>query len=79
MAVRRTKTFTIRFERAQEGGYTVTVPELPGCVTEGDTFAEALKMVEDAIAGWLHVAVQSGDPIPQAFEDIASETALRPA
>ena len=79
MASRGTKTFTIRFERADEGGYTVIVPELPGCVTEGDTLAEALEMVKDAIAGWLQVAAQSGDPIPKAFEDIVNETALYPA
>ena len=30
------------FEAAEEGGYTVTVPDLPGCVSEGDTFEEAL-------------------------------------
>lgn len=79
MAGRSAKTFTIRFERADEGGYTVTVPELPGCVTEGDTFAQALEMVKDAMAGWLQVAAQCGDPIPKAFEDIVNETALYPA
>ena len=79
MAGRSAKTFTIRFERADEGGYTVTVPELPGCVTEGDTFAEALEMVKDAMAGWLQVAAESGDPIPMAFEEIVNETALHPA
>ncbi len=79
MAGRGTKTFTIRFERADEGGYTVTVPELPGCVTEGDTLEEALEMAKDAIKGWLHVAVQSGDPIPKAFEDIVDEMAAYPA
>ena len=79
MAGKGVKSFTIRFERAEEGGYVVTVPELPGCVTEGDTFAEALEMVKDAMAGWLHVAVQCGDPIPKAFEEVAKETALYPA
>ena len=79
MASRGIKAFTIRFERADEGGYTVTIPELPGCVTEGDTFAEALEMVKDAIAGWLQVAAQCGDPIPKAFEDIVSEAAPYPA
>lgn len=79
MATKGAKTFTIRFERADEGGYTVTVPELPGCVTEGDTFEEALEMVKDAVAGWLQVAAECGDPIPKAFEDLVGETALRPA
>ncbi len=29
---------TYEFEEAEEGGYTVTVPDLPGCISEGDTF-----------------------------------------
>lgn len=73
MARRRSKAFTIQFERAEEGGYTVTVPELPGCVTEGDSFAEALEMVKDAMAGWLSVAVEFGDPIPEVFDEVVQE------
>ena len=38
------------------GGYTVDVPELPGCVTEGDDLAEAKRMAKDAIELWLSVA-----------------------
>jgi antitoxin HicB len=36
------------------GGFAVSVPALPGCVTQGDTVEEALAMVEDAIRVWLH-------------------------
>jgi predicted RNase H-like HicB family nuclease len=35
------------------GGYTGRVPELPGCVTEGDTLAEAKRMAREAIGLWL--------------------------
>jgi len=35
--------FTAIFEKNEDGGYTVTVPSLPGCISEGDTFDEALK------------------------------------
>jgi predicted RNase H-like HicB family nuclease/DNA-binding transcriptional MerR regulator len=38
------------------GGFTVEVPELPGCLTEGDTLAEAKRMAKDAIELWLSVA-----------------------
>lgn len=38
------------------GGYTVRVPGLPGCVTEGDTLHEAKRMARDAIGLWLVVA-----------------------
>ena len=73
MARKGTKAFTIRFEHAEEGGYLVTVPELPGCVTEGDTFAEAMEMVMDAMAGLLQVAVEHGDPIPEPFVELVDE------
>ncbi len=39
----------------EAGGYTVEVPELPGCRTEGDDLAEAKRMTKDAIEGWLSV------------------------
>lgn len=38
------------------GGYTVEVPELPGCITEGDDLVGAKRMAREAIAAWLAVA-----------------------
>ena len=55
------------FEVAQEGGYTVSIPELPGCVSQGATFEEALEMIHDAMEGWLLVAAKHGDSIPPKF------------
>ncbi|MDX6384207.1 MAG: antitoxin HicB, partial [Blastocatellia bacterium] len=46
-------TFTMVFEPAEEGGYVVTCPALPGLVTEGDTLEEARLMAEDALRGYL--------------------------
>jgi len=37
------------------GGYIATVPDLPGCMSDGDTAEEALRNVQDAIASWLEV------------------------
>jgi antitoxin HicB len=54
--VRETKveyTFKMLFEPAEEGGYVVTCPALPGLVTEDDTLAEAKRMAKDAIRGYL--------------------------
>ena len=45
--------FTAFFERNELDGYTVTVPSLPGLVTEGRTFEEAKKMVRDAITCYI--------------------------
>jgi predicted RNase H-like HicB family nuclease len=42
-------SYTVLFEPADEGGFTVTCPALPGLVTEGDTLEEARAMAEDAI------------------------------
>ena len=41
------------FEPSDEGGYTVFVPSLPGCISEGDTKEEALKNIKEAIELYL--------------------------
>ena len=43
----------IVFEPSDEGGYTVYVPSLPGCISEGDTKEEALKNIKEAIELYL--------------------------
>jgi predicted RNase H-like HicB family nuclease len=53
-----------------EGGYTITVPSLPGCISFGKTFEEAIEMIKDAIKGWLAVAEEEGVPIPEQFESL---------
>jgi predicted RNase H-like HicB family nuclease len=45
--------FNVVLEAAEEGGYTVFVPSLPGCISEGDTKAEALKNIIEAIELYL--------------------------
>lgn len=62
------------FEPAEEGGFVVTVPKLPGLVTEGDTFEEAMEMVKDAIKGYVEVLQEQKEEIPEA--DDKSITAL---
>ncbi len=48
-----------------EGGYTVRVPALPGCITEGDTLEEALDNARDAILLYLEDLEACGEPIPE--------------
>ena len=50
----------------KEGGYTVEVPDLPGCVTEGDTLADAILMAVDAASGWVLDELEDGKPAPVA-------------
>lgn len=52
----------------EEGGYTVTVPALPGCVTQGETIEEAIAMAKDAIRLYIETLLADGQPIPQESE-----------
>ncbi|MCK9308466.1 MAG: type II toxin-antitoxin system HicB family antitoxin [Methanoculleus sp.] len=42
----------------------MTVPSLPGCISEGSTWEEALAEIEEAISGYIEVARKLGKPIP---------------
>ena len=48
-----TTSFTVVLEKEAEGGYTVLVPALPGCHTQGDTRDEALAYAKEAIEAYL--------------------------
>lgn len=48
----------------EEGGYTVTVPALPGCITEGNSYDDAIANAREAIAGYVEDAVHHGEPVP---------------
>ena len=53
------------FEPFEDGpGYVVTIPDLPGCVTEGDTLADAIMMAEDAASGWVLDELEDGKQAP---------------
>ncbi len=45
--------------------FVVSVPELPGCMTHGKTYEEAIKQGKEAIKGWLDVAKSLGWSIPE--------------
>lgn len=62
--------YTVIFEPAEEGGYTVSVPALPGCISEGDTFEEAKKMITDAMKGYLQVLKEEKQEIPQEQSNV---------
>ena len=48
-----------------EGGYAIEIPELPGCLTQGQTIEEAMLMIEDAKRAWIDIALQDGEFIPE--------------
>jgi len=60
----KTKRYNIIFRPELEGGFTVIVPSLPGCVSYGKNLIEAKKMAIDAIRGYLFSMKKHGDDIP---------------
>jgi predicted RNase H-like HicB family nuclease len=57
-------TYTVLFEPAEEGGYVVFCPALPGLVTEGGTYEQADERVTEAIEGYLESLLKDGHLIP---------------
>jgi predicted RNase H-like HicB family nuclease len=64
MVAMREHHYTVVFEVAEEGGYVVTCPALPGLVTEGDTIEEARAMAAEAIRGYLESLAKDGLTAP---------------
>jgi antitoxin HicB len=58
------QTYRIILNPEPEGGYTVTVPSLPGCVTYGENVELALDMAKEAIEGYITVMKEQGKEIP---------------
>ena len=59
-------TYTILLDPdPEDGGYTVTVPALPGCVTEGETVVECVQNAEEAIRLYLDDLHAAGEPAPE--------------
>jgi len=56
------------FRPEPEGGFTVVVPALPGCITYGRTISDAKRMASDAIRGYIASLKRHGEPIPSDNE-----------
>jgi len=64
MIIMRILSYRITLRKEPEGGYTVLVPALPGCVTYGKTVEEAIEMAKDAINGYIESLIEDGEAIP---------------
>jgi predicted RNase H-like HicB family nuclease len=53
------------------GGFVAIVPDLPGCMSDGETPEEAVRNVADAIAAWIEEAEAIGRPVPQPRRHLA--------
>ncbi len=54
-----------RDETDDEAGWVARVVELPGCMTQGESFPELAEMLDDAMRTWIESALADGDPIPE--------------
>ena len=54
------------FHQNDDGSYTITYPDLPGCVSEGKSLANALCMAERALVQWIGYLAEKKQPIPEA-------------
>lgn len=57
-------TYKIHLHREPEGGFTVSVPALPGCITYGEDVDEAIAMAKEAIELYIEELRQRGESIP---------------
>jgi antitoxin HicB len=62
----------IIFRPEPEGGYTASVPAMPGCVTYGRSLEEAKELVKDAINGYIQSLRKHGEPIPSDDESLVT-------
>lgn len=59
-----------------EGGFTVFVPILPGCITWGRTLRQARKMAADAIGGYIESLAKHGEPIPVDDDNLTANVEI---
>lgn len=70
--------FSAIFKKESEGGYTVIIPSLPGCVTYGETLEEAKSMAADAIQLYLESIEKNGDETPQENDVFYGQININP-
>ena len=56
--------YTVIIEPADDGTFSVSVPDLPGCVSTGRTRDEAIESIREAIQGHVRMLREMGDPVP---------------
>ena len=59
--------YTILLEPEEDGGFVVSVPALPGCISQGDTRDEAMANIREAISVYIEDCRESGEPVPTQF------------
>jgi antitoxin HicB len=57
--------YSIVLTPTEDGGWFAEIPDLPGCMTYGDTREEVLEMIDDVKLTWISGSLLAGDPIPE--------------
>jgi predicted RNase H-like HicB family nuclease len=70
--------FTAVFEEDPDGGFVVSVPALPGCLSSGQTFEEARKNIQEAITVYLETLKENGEALPETSGETVFATVLAP-
>lgn len=71
--------YTVIFQKESEGGYTVTVPILPGCVSYGKNLNEARKMIKEAIELYIESLQEEKETIPTEGKVFSSVVQVDPS
>ena len=69
--------YTIVLQPEVEGGYTVSVPALQGCITYGETLEKARLMAKDAILGYIKSLRKHGEKIPKGNSPLISNIEIK--
>ena len=72
--------YPITFYPEKEGGYTAIIRDLPGCMTQGETFSEAMENIEEARELWIETVYETGKkdvPLPSTENEYSGRLLLR--
>src|SRR5579883_2962910 len=61
--------YTLRITADPSGGYVGSVEELPGCITQGESWREVGEQLRDAMAAWIAVCLEDGRPVPPPADE----------
>ena len=61
----------VTIERDEAGYYVAEVPALPGCLSQGETYEEAIANIKEAVEGWLEVMESKQSPDPSILVEVA--------
>ncbi len=72
----KVRNYTITLRKEPEGGFTVTVPSLPGCVTYGKDLDDAKKMAQEAIELYIESLEHHDEEVPEETETFYTQVTV---